>query len=211
MLKLYDYWRSSAAYRVRIALHLKGLAYDSVPVNLMKGEQSTPDYMAHNPQGLVPLLMEGDHSIAQSMAIIEYLDETHPAPPLLPKDPYLRAHVRAIANVIACDIHPVNNLRILNYLKTEMAQPQDAIDGWYRHWITQGFAALERQAHSNDYMFGDHVTLADICLVPQMTNARRFNTDLTPFQRLVAIDAHLRTLPAFEAAAPENQKDAVIA
>jgi maleylacetoacetate isomerase len=208
MLKLYDYWRSSAAYRVRIALNLKGLAYDSMPVNLMKGEQSAPDYMAHNPQGLVPLLMDGDHSIAQSMAIIEYLDETNPAPPLLPKDAYLRAHVRAIANVIACDIHPVNNLRILNYLKTEMAQPQDAIDTWYRHWIVQGFGALERQAHGNLYMFGDQVTLADICLVPQMANARRFDTDLTPFRRLVAVDAHLRTLPAFVAAAPEIQKDA---
>jgi maleylacetoacetate isomerase len=211
MLKLYDYWRSSAAYRVRIALHLKGLAYDSVPVNLLKGEQSAPDYMAHNPQGLVPLLMDGDHSIAQSMAIIEYLDETHPAPPLLPKDAYLRAHVRAIANVIACDIHPVNNLRILNYLKSEMAQSQEAIDTWYRHWIVQGFAALERQAHSNTFMFGDHATLADICLVPQMANARRLGTDLTPFRRLVAIDTHLRTLAAFEAAAPENQKDAVVA
>lgn len=211
MLTLYDYWRSSAAYRVRIALQVKGLGYNAVPVNLVKGEQSSADYLAHNPQGLVPLFVDGERSIAQSMAIIEYLDETHPAPRLLPGDAYARATVRAMANVIACDIHPINNLRILTYLKSTLGHSEDEIGNWYRHWISQGFAALERQAHSNTHMFGDAVTLADICLVPQMANARRFNTDLTPFPRLVAIDAHLRSLPAFVAAAPEKQPDAVAA
>ncbi len=209
MLKLYDYWRSSAAYRVRIALAVKGLTYDSIPVNLVKGEQSATDYLAHNPQGLVPLFVEGERSIAQSMAIIEYLDETHPAPKLLPGDAYARATVRAMANVIACDIHPINNLRILYYLKGPLGHSDEEIGVWYRHWINEGFAALERQANGNSHMFGDSVTLADICLVPQMVNARRYNTDLTPFRRLVAIDAHLRSLPAFAAAAPEQQKDAV--
>jgi maleylacetoacetate isomerase len=211
MLKLYDYWRSSAAYRVRIALNIKGLAYESLAVNLVKGEQSASEYLAHNPQGLVPLFVDGERSIAQSMAIIEYLDETHPAPSLLPGDAYARAVVRAMANVIACDIHPVNNLRILNYLKGPLAQDDETVSVWYRHWITQGFAALERQATGDQYMFGNSVTLADICLVPQMANARRFKTDLAAFPRLVSIDAHLRTLPAFDAAAPEKQQDAVVA
>jgi maleylpyruvate isomerase len=210
MLKLYDYWRSSASYRVRIALNIKGLEYTSLPVNLVKGEQSATDYLAHNPQGLVPLFVDGERSIAQSMAIIEYLDETHPAPKLLPGDAYARATVRAMANIIACDIHPVNNLRILNYLKGPLGHDDETVSVWYRHWITQGFAALERQATSDRFMFGDSVTLADICLVPQMANARRFKTDLAAFPRLVAIDAHLCGLPAFAAAAPEKQLDAVI-
>jgi maleylpyruvate isomerase len=209
MLTLYDYWRSSAAYRVRIVLHVKGLDYSSIPVNLMKGEQSDSAYLAHNPQGLVPLFVDGERSIAQSMAIMEYLDEIHPDPKLLPGDAQARATVRAMANVIACDIHPINNLRILDYLKSAFGASEDQIGSWYRHWIAQGFTALERQATGTTYLFADTVTLADICLVPQMANARRFNTDLSVFPRLVAIDAHLRTLPAFAAAAPEQQKDAV--
>jgi maleylacetoacetate isomerase len=211
MLKLYDYWRSSASYRVRIALNIKGLDYTSLPVNLVKGEQSGSEYLEHNPQGLVPLFVDGARSISQSMAIIEYLDELHPEPKLLPGDAYRRASVRAMAHVIACDIHPLNNLRVLQYLKGQLGQDEVTVSVWYRHWVGQGFAALERQATGESFMFGDSVTLADICLVPQMANARRFKTDLAPFPRLVAIDANLRSLPAFAAAAPEKQQDAVVA
>ncbi len=203
MLKLYDYMRSSAAYRVRIALNLKGLEYTRIPVNLQAGEQRGADYLAQNPQGLVPLFVDGERSIAQSMAIIEYLDETYATPKLLPGDAFARATVRAMANIIACDIHPINNLRILKYLKGPLGHSEEEVGLWYRHWIAEGFSALERQATGNQHLFGDAVTLADICLVPQMVNARRFNTDLTPFSRLVAIDAHLNSLPAFAAAAPE--------
>ncbi len=203
MLKLYDYARSSAAYRVRIALNLKGLDYTRLPVNLQTGEQRGADYLAHNPQGLVPLFVDGARSIAQSMAIIEYLDETHANPKLLPGDAFARATVRAMANIIACDIHPINNLRILNYLKGPLGHSEEEVGLWYRHWITEGFSALERQATGSQYLFGEGVTMADICLVPQMTNARRFHTDLAAYPRLVAIDAHLRALPAFAAAAPE--------
>jgi maleylacetoacetate isomerase len=211
MLKLYDYWRSSASYRVRIALNIKGLDYVSLPVNLAKGEQSGRDYLEQNPQGLVPLFVDGARSISQSMAIIEYLDELHPEPKLLPGDAFSRAVVRAMANIIACDIHPVNNLRVLQYLKGPLGQDEDTVSVWYRHWIAQGFATLERQATGESFMYGDSVTLADICLVPQMANARRFKTDLAPYPRLVAIDANLCRLPAIAAAAPENQPNAVVA
>jgi maleylpyruvate isomerase len=208
MIKLYDYWRSSAAYRVRIALNLKGLDYTSLPINLAQGAQSAESYIAVNPQGLVPMLVDDDFSAAQSMAIIEYLDERYPEPAMLPSTSQARAHVRAMANIIACDIHPINNLRILKYLKNTLGADDDAIGDWYRHWIGLGFQALEKMVAGPDFSFGELPTLADICLVPQMANARRYNTDLAPFPKLMKIDQGLRALPAFAKAAPENQPDA---
>jgi maleylacetoacetate isomerase len=209
MITLYDYWRSSAAYRVRIALNLKGQAYAAVSINLASGGQSDPNYVGKNPQGLVPLLIEDDGAISQSLAIIEYLDESYPEPAFLPTSPRDRAHVRALAQIIACDIHPVNNLRILNYLKGPLGVDETGITTWYQHWITQGFKALESMVTGSSFMFGDKLTLADICLVPQMANARRFKTDLTDFPKLVAIDAALNANPSFAKARPENQPDAV--
>ncbi len=208
MRALYDYWRSSAAYRVRIALNIKGLDYKSLPVNLAQGAQSTDDYKAINPQGLVPMLVDSDFSIGQSLAIVEYLDELYPEPALLPITPQSRAHVRAMANIIASDIHPINNLRVLKYLKNTLAADEDAVGEWYRHWIGLGFEALEGMAIGPDYLYAHAPTIADICLVPQMANARRYNTDLTPFPKLLKIDQSLRALPAFEKAAPENQPGA---
>lgn len=207
---LHGYWRSSAAYRVRIALALKGLAYEYRAVNLLGGEQVGDDYRALNPQGLVPLLIDGGHRIAQSLAIIEYLEEVYSGAPLLPADPAARAHVRALALGIACDIHPLGNLRVLRYLKTELSHDQAEIDDWARHWIAAGLTSLEAAArgHSGTFLTGDGITLADACLVPQMYNARRFGTDLSPFPRLVEIDARLREHPAFASAAPERQPDA---
>lgn len=210
-MKLHTYFRSSAAFRVRIALGLKGLEYDPVFVRLAEGEQKAADYLAQNPQGLIPALDTGDEVLSQSLAIIEYLDETHPEPPLLPGDPLGRARVRAMAQLVACDIHPVNNLRMLKYLGDQMAQSKDAIDLWYRHWITEGFKALEelvaRYGAPRGYCFGDRVTMADCLLVPQMWNARRFDTDLATFPRLVDIDERLQQMDAFRDAAPENQPD----
>ncbi|MCK9543863.1 MAG: maleylacetoacetate isomerase [Novosphingobium sp.] len=207
---LHGYWRSSAAYRVRIALALKGLDYEYAVVDLRRGGQSAPGYRALNPQGLVPLLVEDGRAISQSLAIIEYLEEVHPEPPLLPRDPAARARVRALAEVVACDIHPINNLRVLRYLKQELGREQGAIDAWARHWIAAGFAALEDAAAGSGapYLTGDAITLADVCLVPQVTNARRVETDLSPFPRLVEIDARLREHPAFAAADPARQPDA---
>jgi maleylacetoacetate isomerase len=211
-MKLYTYFRSSAAFRTRIALNLKGLAYEAVFVPLRSNAQNEPGYLAKNPQGLIPLLEDGGQSLSQSLAIIEYLDETHPEPPFLPGDAAGRAQVRAMALVIACDIHPLNNLRVLKYLKADMGHDQDRIDIWYRHWVSEGFRALEQMvrpaARGTAYCFGGGITLADICLVPQMYNARRVSTDLTPFPKLVAIDAALQQHPAFKAAAPEVQPDA---
>jgi maleylacetoacetate isomerase len=211
-MKLYSFWRSSAAYRARIALNLKGLAYETVSKKLGAGEQRAADYLALNPQGLVPALEDGGQLYAQSLALIEYLDETHPEPPLLPADPSGRAHVRSMALAIACDIHPLNNLRVLNYLKGPLAQPEAAVNTWYRHWVTEGFRGLEVLAkrHTGDgaHLYGTRVTLADVCLVPQLYNARRFDTDLSPFPTLVAIGAALDALPAFAAARPEAQPDA---
>jgi maleylacetoacetate isomerase len=210
-MRLYTFWRSSAAYRARIALHLKGLSFESVPKSLGAGEQRAPEFLDVNPQGFVPALVDEGQVITQSLALIEYLDETHPLPPLLPPDPLGRARVRAMAQAIACDIHPLNNLRVLNYLKGTLGHEQASIDTWYRHWIAEGFTALERmaQAHSGDgaHMYGNGVTLADVCLVPQLYNARRFDADLTPFPTLVAIGRALETLPAFEASRPEVQPD----
>jgi maleylacetoacetate isomerase len=209
---LYSFWRSSAAYRVRIALAVKGVAYEQVATHLGKGAQRDPAYVARNPQGFVPALAEDGFVLGQSMAIIEYLDETHPHPPLLPAAPRDRAVARSMAQSIACDIHPLNNLRVLNYLKGPLGQDQDGVNRWYRHWITEGFTGLEVLArrHSGDgaHLFGTSVTLADVLLVPQLYNARRFDTDLGAFPTLVAIGAALAVRADFASAAPEVQPDA---
>ena len=208
---LYGYFRSSAAYRVRIALNLKGLAYRQAPVSLVKAEQRSADFLALNPQGLVPALQDGEVLLTQSLAICEYLDDAYPdTVQLLPADPVLRARVRAFAQAIACDIHPVNNLRILNYLKTELGQDEAARNSWYRHWVQEGFAALEQKlaASAGQYCFGDSITLADVCLLPQVFNAQRFNVDMAPYPRLAAIAENLAALSAFADAHPSSQPDA---
>lgn len=203
---LYDYWRSSASYRVRIALGLKGVAYESREVNLVAGAQSGGDNRARNAQGFVPTLAIDGHELTQSLAIIDYLDATRPEPPLMPSDPLARSHALARALVVAADIHPLDNLRVLKYLKTELGHDQGEVDSWYRHWIEQGFSALEAMAPDSGYLGGDAPDLSDICLAPQMYNARRFETDLTPYPKLVRIDAVLNALPAFAAAMPEAVK-----
>jgi len=214
-MKLYTYYRSSAAYRVRIALNLKGLAYESLPVHLLRdgGEQRRPEFLRLNPQGLVPVLADNGSALTQSLAIIEYLDETHREPPLLPHAPLQRARVRALALAIACDIHPLNNSRVLNYLRAPLGLDKATVDKWYRHWIACGFTALEEEAvrttSDRRHLVGSAVTLADVCLVPQMYNARRFGCELRPYPTLCAISAHLESLPAFTRAAPELQPDAV--
>ncbi len=191
-MKLYSYFRSSAAYRVRIALNLKGIAYETIPIHLVKdgGHNKRPEFRAVNPQMRVPVLVTpaGD-TLTQSLAIIEYLDETHPQPPLLPKDPIARAKVRALAELIACDIHPLNNTSPLRYLKNDMGQEQSAIDAWYHHWVITGFEALEAMIESGPYLCGKEVTLADTCLVPQVNNARRLKVPLDKFPKIVAVDA----------------------
>ena len=210
-MKLYSYFRSSAAYRLRIALNLKGLAYETVPVHLVKegGHNRRPEFRAINPQMRVPALVvpTGDVLI-QSLAIIEYLDETHPEPPLLPKDPIARAQARALAEIVACDIHPLNNIGSLRYLKRELHQEQAAIDAWYHHWVLTGFEALEALVRPGPYACGGAVTVADLCLVPQVYNARRLKVPLDKFPKIVAIDTACLTLPAFDRARPENQPDA---
>ncbi|WP_426166333.1 maleylacetoacetate isomerase [Sandarakinorhabdus sp. DWP1-3-1] len=208
---LYGYWRSSAAYRVRLALACKGLAYDSLPVDLRIGAQGSDDYRARNPQGLVPALAIDGDVLGQSLAIIEYLEETAGGPALLPTEPLARAHVRAAAQIIACDIHPINNLRVLRYLKQPLGHDQATIDAWARHWITSGLTALETIAarHGGLCLFGDTVTIADLCLVPQLYNARRIVTDLAAFPRLTAIDARLATAEFVMAAHPDAQVDSV--
>ncbi|MFC3711739.1 maleylacetoacetate isomerase [Sphingoaurantiacus capsulatus] len=207
---LYGYWRSSAAYRVRIALALKSLAYDGKAIDIRTGAQNGVGFKLLNPQGLVPYLIDGEAGLNQSLAIIEYLDEVYPEPRLLPDEPLARARVRAAALAIACDIHPINNLRVLKYLKEPLGHAQEEIDAWAQHWIETGFAALEEIAEGSKgpYLFGDSVTLADICLVPQMYNARRVRADLTHFPRLVVIDKALNALPEVRAARPEAQPDA---
>ena len=210
-MKLYTYFRSSAAYRVRIALNLKGLAYEMQSVHLVKdgGHNRRPEFRAVNPQMRVPVLVTpGGDTLIQSLAIIEYLDETHPDPPLLPKDPIARAKVRALAEIIACDIHPLNNVGPLRYLKNTMGQEQSAIDAWYHHWILEGFEALETMIALSPYIFGSTVTLADVCLVPQVYNARRLKVPLEKFPKIVGVDAACLKLPAFDHARPENQPDA---
>ena len=213
-MKLFTYYRSSAAFRVRIALNYKGIPYGTVPVHLVRdgGQQHSESYRETNPQGLVPALADDGQVISQSLAIIEYLEETHPDPPLLPPDFLGRAQVRAMALGIACDIHPLNNTRVGKYLRETLGQGDEAVAEWIRHWIGVGFKALEelarRHGDGRHHLYGDSVTLADVCLVPQMYNARRYYCDVTPYPALVAIDAHLATLPAFAAARPDVQPDA---
>jgi maleylacetoacetate isomerase len=210
-VKLYSFFRSSAAYRLRIALALKGLAYDTIGVHLQKdgGQNLKPDYRAVNPQMRVPALrLDSGETLTQSLAIIEYLDEIHPQPALLPRDPIGRAKVRALAQLIACDIHPLNNVGPLRYLKNELGQDQARIDAWYHHWVLVGFEALEAMVTPGPYAHGGEITLADICLVPQVANARRLKVPLDRFPRIVAIDAACSQLPAFDAARPERQPDA---
>ena len=213
-MKLYTYFRSSAAYRVRIALNLKGLAYDAVPVHLLKegGQQLKPEYRAINPAALIPALEDDGAVVTQSLAIIEYLDETHPAVPLMPSDPLGRARVRALALTVACDIHPLGNLRVLKYLVHELKVTDEAKADWSRHWIGEGFAALEAMlAGSPDtgrFCHGDTPTLADCCLVPQVFNAVRFNIDMAAFPTIARINAACSELPAFQAAHPSRQPDA---
>ena len=211
-MRLYTFWRSSAAYRARIALNIKAIGYESVSKLFSRNEHRAPEYLALNPQGLIPALEDEGFVIGQSLAIIEYLDETHPAPPLLPPDARGRAVVRSMAQGIACDIHPLNNLRVLNYLKGPLAQDATGVDRWYQHWIHEGFVGLEELArrHSGDgrHLYGGAVTMADVCLVPQLYNARRFRCDLAAFPTLTGIGAALEALPAFAAARPEAQQDA---
>jgi maleylpyruvate isomerase len=213
-MQLYTYFRSSAAFRVRIALNFKGLAYQAIPKHLLRGggEHLQADYLALNPQGLVPALVDGDCVIPQSLAICEYLEEIKPQPPLLPGSARERAVIRAMALGIACDIHPLNNLSVQNYLRDEFAADETALHRWISHWMHRGFAALERwvvqTSRDGLHCHGAAVTLADIFLVPQMFNARRFKVDVSAYPRLVAISTHLETLPAFAAAHPQVQADA---
>ncbi len=203
---LHDYFRSSAAYRVRIALKLKGVEYDSVSVDLRTGEQSSDAYRARNPQGLVPMLEIDGHSLTQSLAIIDYLDATRPEPRLVPADAADRAHVLAMALVIACDIHPLNNLRVLRYLQHELGQDEPARNSWYAHWITEGLTALETLAapRAGRFLFGDAPGLADICLVPQLYNARRFDVPLDAYPVLLRAEQQANKLDAFIAAHPDR-------
>lgn len=211
-LTLYTYFRSSAAFRVRIALNFKGLAYHAVPIHLVRdgGEQKKPGYRAINPQGRVPSLVidDGRATLTQSLAIIEYLDEVHPEPPLLPTDPLRRAKVRAMAQIVACDVHPINNSGTLAYLKTAVGASQEKVDAWYAHFVRDGLAALEQAVEPGPYCLGGRVTIADLCLVPQMFNAARFRVPVDDFPRLNAIMAACMTLPAFAAARPDAQPDA---
>lgn len=213
MMRLYTYFRSSAAYRVRIALNLKGLEYDAVPVHLVKdgGQHKTAEYLALNPQGLVPVLQVDGQVLTQSLAIIEYVDETHPSPPLLPADALGRARVRAIAQAVACDIHPVNNLRVLQYLGGRLGLDQAAKDEWYRHWVQTGLQAVEsllaQDSRTGAFCHGDQPGLADCCLVPQVFNAKRFNCDLSALPTIMAITQRCESLAAFAQAAPANQPD----
>lgn len=213
-MKLYHFFRSSASYRVRIALNLKGLEYQAVAVDLRPQVhgQRTPQFLALNPQGLVPVLIDGERTLTQSLAIIEYLEETHPQPPLLPKDPLARAGIRALALEIACEMAPLNNSGVLEHLRAALKMDDEAVNAWYAQWIARGFRALEQQVGKTSgdgrHMFGSAVTLADVLLVPQMYNARRFHCDLAPYPQLTAIAAHLETLPAFARAAPELQEGA---
>ena len=212
--RLYTYWRSSAAFRVRIALELKGLTYEAVPKHLLRdgGEQRKAEYLALNPQGLVPALEHDGSLVVQSLAICEYLEEVRPDPPLLPGSAVERAQVRAMALAIACDVHPLNNLRVLQYLRREFGQDDEGVNRWARHWIASGFDAIEqwigRYSTAGRHAWGDAPTLADVFLLPQVVNARRVSLDLGPWPRIAAVASHLETLPAFAAARPDRQPDA---
>ncbi len=212
-VELHNYYRSGTSHRVRIALHQKSVAFEYVPVNLLAGEHKTDAYLALNPQGLVPALNVDGRTLTQSPAILEWIEESWPDPPLLPKDRYDRAHVRAMAALVACDIHPINNLRILNTLKSEFGADQDAVLRWISHWITEGFTALETILKADktrgDFCFGDAPGLAECCLIPQVYAARRFDVDLTSFPAICAIDDACAVLPAFKAAHPGNQMDVI--
>jgi maleylacetoacetate isomerase len=210
-VKLYSFFRSSAAYRVRIALNLKGLSYDMVPIHLSKdgGQNRKPEYRAVNPQMKVPaLVLSSGDVVVQSMAIIAYLDEVYPDPPLLPVEALERAKVRAIAQIVACDIHPLNNTAPLRYLKHQLGHDQAQIDAWYHHWVLEGFAAIEALIGPGPYGCGAQVTLADLCLVPQVYNARRLKVPLDAFPKIVAAEAACAKLAAFDKARPEKQPDA---
>jgi maleylacetoacetate isomerase len=207
---LHDYYRSSASYRVRIALNIKGIEYDRHPVNLLEGEQTSAEYRALNPQGLVPMLEIDELKLTQSLAMMVYLDQRFPEPPLIPTDPADGAHVREMALAIACDIHPLNNLRVLKYLAGPLRLSEDERADWYAHWIGEGFTALETMAapRAGQFMFGDAPTLADVCLVPQMYNARRFNVPVDAYPTLVRADANAAKVEAFAAAHPDRQEGA---
>jgi len=205
---LYDYWRSSAAYRVRIALNLKGVDYESRPVDLRDDAQKSADYRALNPQGLVPMLEIDGHRLTQSVAIINYLDLRYPNQPLLPAAAAERAHVVAMAMAIACDIHPLNNLRVLKYLKNELGHSQDEVDAWYRHWLTEGLPAIEAMAapQAGKFLFGNAPTGADVCLIPQLYNARRFDVPLDAYPTLLRAEDNANQMEAFAAAHPDRQE-----
>lgn len=211
-LKLYTYWRSSSAYRVRIALNLKGLEYESIPIHLVKngGEQRTEDYKKINPQALVPALVDGDVTLTQSLAIMEYLDEAYPETvSLLGSDTVDRAKIRALSLLIATDIQPIDNLRVLQYLKGPMGLSDEKKTEWYKHWIVEGFTAYEVLLNDEDkFSFSDTPTMADTCLIPQVYNANRFNVDLTPFPNIVKVNKNCLELEAFDKARPANQPDA---
>ena len=205
---LYDYYRSSAAYRVRIALNVKGVEYESRPISLVESKQKSEEYRALNPQGFVPMLEIDGHRLVQSLAIINYLDLRFPTPPLIPTPAVERAHVVAMALMVACDIHPLNNLRVLKYLKNDLGHSQEEVDAWYAHWISEGLPALEAFAapRAGKFLFGDSPTAADVCLVPQLFNARRFNVPLDDYPTLVRADENANRLEAFAAAHPDRQE-----
>jgi len=213
-MKLYTFFRSSASYRVRIALNLKGLKYEQAPIHLRRGggEQLSAAYKTINPQALVPALEDDGKVLTQSLAIIEYLEERYPQPPLLPRDPADKALVRSMALIIACEIHPIQNLRVLQYVKKGYNQSDEQVNRWAQHWINLGLAALEQmivaQPRRGKFCFGDTPTLADICLVPQLGNARRYGGDLSPYPAIIEIEKNCMALPAFVDAAPEKQPDA---
>jgi maleylacetoacetate isomerase len=209
-MKLYNYFRSSASFRVRIALELKGLAYEYVPVHLVKGEHKQPAYAAISPTRLVPTLETDGEYLGQSIAIIEYLEETHPQPPLLPKDPLGRARVRALAQLVACEIHPLNNPRVLKYLVREFKVDEEGKNTWYRHWVRDGLEAFERnlaQLPPSTYCYGDSPTMADCLLVPQIFNGKRFNTNFDGLTRTMAVFDACMAHPAFQKAQPSNCPD----
>ncbi|MEI6302070.1 MAG: maleylacetoacetate isomerase [Betaproteobacteria bacterium] len=212
-MKLYTFFRSSASYRVRIALNHKGLAYEPALISLPKAEHLGGVFKAVSPQGLVPVLDDGKHVLTQSLAIIEYLDEVHPGPKLLPADPFERAYVRALSQIIACEIHPLNNLRVLKYVRKTYGLEEEGVNSWYRHWIAEGFAMMESHlaGHklSGTYCLGDQLGMADCCLVPQVFNAQRFDCDLSPYPAVMAIHEACMKLPAVIAAQPSAQPDAM--